>query len=117
MQGPFEVWPDRVDERAVAGALVIVPGQHDEERRGIHAAVVLSERNFLQGGHLAWSRFMDDLSGLGVLFWNDGFRLCRGEESEDAPPDVGRDPQHFERGDDPVPAEWRAVPGDAGIGV
>lgn len=43
-EGEVDVGPDGLDEGAVAGALIVGAGKHDEERRGVGAAVVAAER-------------------------------------------------------------------------
>src|SRR5438445_10959966 len=48
----------------------IASRREDKKRRGINAAIVSSERNFSESGHFTAPDFMDDLSGLGVLFGN-----------------------------------------------
>ncbi len=47
-------------------ALEIGAGEHDEQRRAVHAAVVAAERNFAEFGHLAVAHFVQDLAGLGI---------------------------------------------------
>ena len=51
---------------AVAGALVVRGGQHDEERRRVVAAVVAPERDLAERRHLAVAHLVQDLAGLRV---------------------------------------------------
>ena len=50
----------------VAGVLGVEPGQHHEQRRRIHAAVIEAERDLAQRRHLAAAHLVQDFSGLGV---------------------------------------------------
>src|SRR5262245_49722426 len=105
--------PELADERQVWRPLVVRRGQHDEERRGVVAAVVLSERNLAERRHLAEPRFVKDLAWLRIA---QGIvrRGLRGlQKAEDALRERRRGPQTFERRDDAVATERRAEPGHA----
>ena len=75
----LDVRPHFGDEIAIAGSFVIGAGQDDEQRRGIDAAVVFTERDFTQGGHLATAHFVQDLARLGILLGNDFAGLVFGQ--------------------------------------
>ncbi len=101
----------------IAAALQIGAGQHDEERRGIDAAVITAERHFAQLGHFAVTHLVQDLAGLGVGGGIEGGRLVGGKMQQDAARQRRIEPQRFQRRDQRVAAEGGAEPGDAGIGV
>jgi hypothetical protein len=42
----LDVWPNRLNERAVTRTRVVRTGEHDEKRCCVDAAVVTLERNF-----------------------------------------------------------------------
>ena len=58
------VRPELVDEVDVPGALEIGVCKHDEERRGVGAAVVTTKRHFSKRRHLAASHFVKNLPRL-----------------------------------------------------
>ena len=84
-QGGLDVGPERLDERPVAGALVVGAGQQDEQRRGIDAAVVAAEGHLLQRRHLAVAGLVQDLARLGVLLGDHLRRLGGGQVRQHAP--------------------------------
>src|SRR5262249_52723433 len=112
-QCALNIWPDRRDELKVAAAHIIGVGKHDEERRGIHAAVVLPEGDFTERGHFAMARFVEDLAGFRVSFGYIFSRLCGGEKPEHAPSHARIDPKHLQRRDQTVPSKRRTEPGYA----
>ena len=121
--GPVDPGETRLDRRpqfgerrVVAGALRIEAGEHDEQRRGIDAAVVERERHLAQHRHLARPHLVQDFSGLGVGSVVVGLGLMGGKSPQRAARHVGVEPQHLQRGDEAVAAESRGVPGNAGIG-
>ncbi len=118
---PFErradMRPQLTDGLEVAGPLEIGSGEHNEERRCVDAAVVAPERHFSESRHLAMARLMQDFARLRV---RDGIGvdgLHRGEALENASGDRRIEPQSFESRDDPVPPEYRAKPGNAGVRI
>ena len=96
---------------------VILAGQHDEEWRRVHAAVVASEWHLVERRHLAAPGFVQDLARLGILFGDHRVGLRRGQITEHARREAGIHPQHLERGDDAVAAECRAEPGNARVRI
>ena len=65
-QRRFDVGPELAQRLDVAGVLGVEPGQHHEQRRRIHAAVIELERNLAQRRHFAAAHLVQDFSGLGV---------------------------------------------------
>ena len=65
-QRRLDVRPELEHGGEIAGPLEVGAGEHDEERRGIDAAVVAAERHFAELGHLAEAHLVQDLAGLGV---------------------------------------------------
>jgi hypothetical protein len=47
-QGQLDVGPDGLDQREISRALVVGRRQDDEERGGIHRAVIVPERDFAE---------------------------------------------------------------------
>ena len=76
--------PKLGDGVVVAGPLGIEAGQHDEERRGIDAAVVEPERDLAQRRHLAAAHLVQDLSRLRVRGGIVGLGLVGGEPPQHA---------------------------------
>ena len=76
-----QIASDRLD---VAGALEILAGEHQEERRRIDRAVVAAERHLAEIGHLAVTDLVQDFSGLRVRFRVVLGRLRRGEDAQHA---------------------------------
>ena len=109
--------PQIHDGGVVAGALGIETRQHDEQRRGIDAAVIKAERHLAQGCHLAFAHLVQDLSRLRVRGRIVGLGLERGEAPQHALRDARIEPEHLQRGDQSVAAERGRIPGDAGIGI
>ena len=68
--------PNAIDQRTIAGALLISAGQHDEQRGRVHATVILAERHFAQGGHFAAPCFVHDLARLRIAEAGVFLRLC-----------------------------------------
>ena len=116
-EGPLHVGPDLAREGAVPCPLEIGPGEDDKKRRCVDAAVVAAEGDLPQGRQFALAGFVEDLSRFGVLFGRDFGSLGCGEVGEDAPREVGFDPEIFEGRQDSVPPEHRAEPGDARVRV
>ena len=116
-EGTRDVRPDALEIRAVAGSVPVRSGQNDEEGRRIHAPVVPGEGHLAEPRHLAGARLVQDFARLGVLRLVELVGLRRRQVLEHAPRDSRVDPQGLERGDDPVAAERRAEPGNAGVGV
>ena len=81
----------------VAGPLRIESSEHDEEWRGVDAAVVETEGNLAQCGHLAVTHFMQYLSRLRVRGWIVALGLVSGESPQHALRDARINPQHLER--------------------
>ena len=79
VDGGGDARPERGDEVAVAGALVVGRRQHDEERRRVVRAVVAPERDLAQRRHFAGARLVQDLAGLRVALRVVLGRLRRGE--------------------------------------
>ena len=65
-QRRFNVGPKLAQRLDVAGVLGVKPGQHHEQRRRIHAAVIQLERNLPQRRHFAAAHLVEDFSGLGI---------------------------------------------------
>ena len=108
----------QLDQRfLVAGALDIAPREQDEQGGRIHAAVILRERHLAQRRHLAAAHLVQDLSRRSVGERIDRLGLEMREPPQHALGDPRIDPQHLQRGDQPVAAERRRVPGNAGIGI
>ena len=82
-----------LDEVQVARPPEVLPGQHDEQRRGVHAAVVTAKRDLVQQRHLALAGFVQDLARLGVRLGNRLRGLRRGQIREDAARHAGTHPQ------------------------
>src|SRR5690606_40134990 len=45
----LDVGPDGLDQLAIARALVIGAGEHDEQRRRVHGTVIAPERHLAEG--------------------------------------------------------------------
>ena len=112
-----QVGPDRLQQGRVAGAAPVGGGQHQEQRRGVHGAVVAAEGDFAGVRHLAGARLVQDLARFGVAFGIGLGGLAGGEEAQHAARGRRVDPQVFERGQDAVAPEGGGVPGDAGEGI
>ena len=93
-QRRLDVRPERADGVEIAGALVVQPGQHDEQRRGVDAAVVESEGHFAEPRHLAPPGLVQDLPGLSVGLGPLLLGLRRREKPQHAPGERRVDPQH-----------------------
>ena len=65
-QRGLDVRPDLGQGLAIAGALEIHAGEHEEERRRVDRAVVAAERHLAEVGHLAVTALVQDLARLGV---------------------------------------------------
>ena len=109
--------PQFLDRFIIAGALRIEPGEQDEERRGIDAAVIEAERHLAQRRHLAAAHLVQDFPRLRVGERIGGLGLIGGEPAQHAARDVRAPPQHLQRRDQAVAAERRREPRDAGIGI
>ena len=83
-QSRFDVGPQLPQRLDVAGVLGVEPGQHHEQRRRIHTAVIQLERNLPQRGHLTAAHLMQDFSGLGVGERIEVFGLIGGEPPQHA---------------------------------
>jgi hypothetical protein len=75
----LQVRPEGLHEDPVPAPLVVGACQQDEQRRGVHTAVVAAEGHLFQDGHLAVAGLVQDLAGLCVLFWDDLRGLGRGQ--------------------------------------
>ena len=95
----------------------VEPGQHHEQRRCIHAAIIEAERHFAQRCHFAATHFVRNFSGLGVGARIECGGLISGEPPQHTLGDTGIAPQHLQRGDDPVAAECGRVPRNASVRV
>ena len=109
--------PEALDEGAVARPLVIGVSEHDEQRRGVDAAVIPSKRHFAQRRHLAAPHLVEDLAGLRVLRVRVARRLRRGKKRQHAAGDLGSGPQQLVGRDQAVAAEGRAEPRDSGVRI
>ncbi len=87
--------PQLAHEGAVAGALGVAAGQHDEQRRGIDAAVVEAERHLAEVGHLAAAHLVQDLAGAGIGLGVLDAALVGGEPAQHALGERGVGPQHL----------------------
>ncbi len=115
--GTLDIRPNFLQEREICGATIVRAGEHHEERRGIHAAVVTREGHFVHDGHFATPHLMQDLSRLGVALRNL-FRCLRFREIfQDAFGDARRHPQTLQRGDDSIAPEHGVEPWHTGVGV
>ena len=78
-----------MNERPVAGALGVLASQHDEQRGGVHGAVVLREWDFAQRRHLTPAHFVQNLAwcGIGPLVERGGLKT--GQPPENAAAIVG----------------------------
>ena len=85
VQSHLDVGPYGTQKIEVARALVVGGGEHDEQGRRVDAAVIAVERDFAQQRHLAFARFMQDLTGLGVLPGKYFRRLVGGKIIEHSP--------------------------------
>jgi hypothetical protein len=112
-----DVRPQPDQELDISGAIEIRTGQHHEQRRRVHAAVVAAERHLAEASHLAAAGLVQDLSRFGVLPRVHVIGLRRRQVFEDAARDARVDPERLERGDDAVTAERRAEPGHSRIGI
>src|SRR5690242_6356941 len=117
VEGPLDIAPDGSDEWEIGSALVVGGSQHDKKRSGIDAAVVAAEGDFLQRGHLAFSQFVKNLAGLGILLGNNTIGLSLGEETQNAFGQTWFGPQNFIGGKEAVAAKYGIEPGHAGVGV
>ena len=117
IEGPLDIAPNRTDEIQVAGAFVVSHGKHDEERSGIHTAVITAKRDLLGGSHLAFPQFVKNFSGLGVLLGYHAVCLCLGQKLQNTLGQSRLGPQHLISGDQAVAAKYRIEPGHAGIRV
>ena len=72
--------PDPIDERAIAGARLVGAGEHHEQRRGIHAAVIATEWNLAQRRHLPAPRLVHDFARLSIAKRGVLLGLSRGEK-------------------------------------
>src|SRR5437667_11618027 len=104
----LDVWPNRLCEGTVARAPVICSGEHNKKRRGIDAAVVPLKRNFSQRGHFVRAYLVYHLARLRILLRVVGVGLGRCQVRQDATCDSRVKPQTLQRGDNSVPAEYRA---------
>src|SRR5690606_23154105 len=95
----------------------VLTDEVDEQRRGVDAAVVVTEGDLSEIRHLAPPALVEDLAGGGVPLWDLLRRLVGGEVADDAPSQVRLEPEALEGCDDAVTAEGGAEPGDAGVGV
>ena len=112
-----DVRPQPAHGLDVVGAFEIGARQHDEQRRGIDAAVVVAERHLAQQRHLALAHLVQDLAGLGVGRLVGGLGLVARQVAQHAAGDGGIEPQRLHGGDQRVAAEHRAEPRNAGIGI
>src|SRR5580700_6093326 len=117
IEGAFDVAPNRTNEFKITGTLVVSGGEHHKQRGGIDAAVVAAKRDLFQGGHLAFSQLVKNLSGLGVLLRYDAIRLGAGQKLQDAPGQSGLGPQHLQSGDEAVAAKYGVKPGYPSVWV
>src|SRR5882724_8849162 len=65
-----DVGPNVCYKLEIICAKKIATHRNDKKRSGINAAIISSERNLSERGHLTAPDLMHDLSGLGVLFGN-----------------------------------------------
>ena len=79
----------RRTSREVAGALEIVAGQHDEERRRIDAAVIAAERHLAEPAISPRRSLVQDLPGLGIGRRIGLGRLVGGQIGQHAARDLG----------------------------
>ena len=75
---------DAVQKADVAGAVEIGPGQHDEKRRGIDAAIIMAEGHLAQLGHFAAANLVQDLAWLRIGGGIEAGGLMRGEIAQHA---------------------------------
>lgn len=113
----LDVRPNAANQVQVPGAPRVGACEHDEERRRVHASVVAAEGNLSQRGHLAAAHLVNDLSGLRVEIEVLLLRLGLRQEAENALRQPGVHPENLQRGDDSVPPEGRAEPGNASVGI
>ena len=111
------MWPHLPEKIEVSGALVMRARKHDEQRCGVHAAVIFAEGHFLQGSHFALPHFMQDLAGLGFILRIDFIGLGGGQKFENSSRNGGAHPQRLEGGNDTVAAKNCAEPGYACVGI
>src|SRR5437868_8176193 len=97
--------PEELQKLAIGCALVVCARQHDKEWSRVHRAVISSEGNFAEGGHLSASSLVENLAGLGVGFGNDGLCLSLRQITQHAFSQGGICPQVLHGRDDAVPAE------------
>jgi hypothetical protein len=89
----------------------------NEQGSRVDAAVVVTERDLAERGHLAPAHLVQNLAGAGIGAKIGGGCLVAGEALQHADGDVRVDPQHLHRRDDAVAPEGGRVPGDACVGV
>ena len=113
----LDVRPNAADQVQIPGALGVGSREHDEERRRVHASVVAAERHLSQRRHFAAAHLVDDLPGLRVEVEALLLRLGLCEETKDAIRQPGVHPKNLQRGDDSIPPEGRAEPGNSGVRI
>src|ERR1700724_3211122 len=116
-QSCLDIRPDRVDRSEVSSPVEVHSSQHDKEWRGIDSPVIVSEWHFTKARHFPVPGFMQNLARLCLGKRIEGFCLSLGEEAENAFGDGRVEPQKQHGRDDPVTAEYRAVPRDSRVGV
>src|SRR5690606_26707877 len=97
--------PQLAGEIEVAGAPGVCRQQPAEERCGVDAAVVATERNFAGGRHLPVAPFVKNLARLFIAARIHLAPLKRGETAQDPGGELGREGESLEGGDQGVAAE------------
>jgi len=113
----LDVRPDAPDQVQIPGAPGVGSREHDEEWRRVHASVVAAKRNLSQRGHFTAAHLVDDLPGLRVDVEALLLRLGLCEETQDAIRQPGVHPENLQRGDDSIPSEGGAEPGNSGVRI
>src|SRR5690242_11768837 len=104
------VWPNLLNERAVAGPLKIGARQHDEQGSSVYGTVVLPEGNLMEISHLTVPHFVENLPRLGFvgMVYVDG--LGCGEKFQHTLGKGRLDPKHLQRSDNSISAKYRTEP-------
>src|SRR5262249_11498674 len=112
----FEARPELAYEGAVPRPPQVLGEEHDEERGGIHRAVVGNEGNLAARRHLPAAELVEAAPGLlggkGVVM----SALVSSEEPQRPPCDLRLEGQELEGRDEAVTPEGSDVPRDAGVG-
>jgi len=80
--GRFDVRPEAPHQIQIHSSLRVFTGKQHKQRCRIDTAVITTEGHFVQAGHLAAARLMNDLSGLRVIGRIDGLCLKCGQSTE-----------------------------------